>query len=178
MAAEPTADERAAVDALLGPPESSWDGAVERTAVDLRVARAGQDARDDRTLLLPALHALQGAVGWISPGGMNYVCERLMVPNAHRKVHGALLDAELLAEVYLGLTRGQGSFEIALQAAPSPGEQVDGEDHWPPAGLVVLRATEAEIAAHDALLDTLAQRSGKAPLWRRAEAVSEALAEA
>jgi NADH-quinone oxidoreductase subunit F len=82
MAAEPTADERAAVDALLGPPESSWDGAVDRTAVDLRVARAGQDARDDRTLLLPALHALQGAVGWISPGGMNYVCERLMVPPA------------------------------------------------------------------------------------------------
>ena len=37
---------------------------------------------DDRTLLLPALHALQGAVGWISPGGMNYVCERLMVPPA------------------------------------------------------------------------------------------------
>src|SRR5690606_8606404 len=54
---------------------------------------------------------------------LDALCERLMVPNAHRKVHGALLDAELLAEVYLGLTRGQGSFEIALQAAPSPGEQ-------------------------------------------------------
>lgn len=109
---------------------------------------------------------------------LDALCERLMVPNAHRKVHGALLDAELLAEVYLGLTRGQGSFEIALQAAPSPGEQVEGEDHWPPAGLVVLRATPAEIAAHEALLDTLAERSGKAPLWRRAEVSSEALAEA
>ncbi len=46
------------------------------------MARGGAEARDDRHLLLPALHALQGAVGWISPGGMNYVCERLTVPPA------------------------------------------------------------------------------------------------
>jgi NADH-quinone oxidoreductase subunit F len=82
MQAEPSAEERAAVDELLGPAESAWDGAVERTALDHRVARGGRDARDDRHLLLPALHALQGAVGWISPGGMNYVCERLTVPPA------------------------------------------------------------------------------------------------
>jgi DNA polymerase-3 subunit epsilon len=109
---------------------------------------------------------------------LDALCERLMVPNAHRKVHGALLDAELLAEVYLGLTRGQGSFEIALQSPSSPGEQGDGNDPWPPSGLVVLRASEAEVAAHDALIDILAERSGRAPLWRRAEADSEALAEA
>ncbi|MGZ8614928.1 MAG: NADH-ubiquinone oxidoreductase-F iron-sulfur binding region domain-containing protein [Actinomycetota bacterium] len=82
MQAEPTASERAAVDELLGPPESAWDGAVERTALDHRVARGGREGGDDRQLLLPALHALQGAVGWISRGGMNYVCERLTVPPA------------------------------------------------------------------------------------------------
>ncbi len=82
MQAEPSADERAAVDGLLGPPESAWDGAIERSTYDHRVARIGREARDDRHLLLPALHALQGAVGWISPGGMNYVCERLTVPPA------------------------------------------------------------------------------------------------
>jgi NADH-quinone oxidoreductase subunit F len=82
MQAEPSADERAVVDELLGPPESAWDGAIERSSYDHRVARVGREARDDRHLLLPALHALQGAVGWISPGGMNYVCERLTVPPA------------------------------------------------------------------------------------------------
>jgi NADH-quinone oxidoreductase subunit F len=82
MQAEPSADERAAIDELLGVPESAWDGALERSAFDHRVARGGAEARDDRHLLLPALHALQGAVGWISPGGMNYVCERLTVPPA------------------------------------------------------------------------------------------------
>jgi DNA polymerase-3 subunit epsilon len=109
---------------------------------------------------------------------LDALCERLMVPNAHRKVHGALLDAELLAEVYLGLTRGQGSFEIALQTTPATGEAGDADGPWPPAGLVVLRASEAESAAHEALLDTLAKQSGKAPLWRRVEEPAEALAEA
>ena len=82
MQAEATSDERAAIDDLLGPPESAWEGAVERSAVDHRVSRGGADARDDRHLLLPALHALHGAIGWISPGGMNYICERLTVPPA------------------------------------------------------------------------------------------------
>lgn len=99
---------------------------------------------------------------------LDALCERLMVPNAHRKVHGALLDAELLAEVYLGLTRGQGTFEIALQSGPSGSRESAGDEDWPPAGLVVLRAATAELAAHEALLDLLAAQSGQAPLWRRA----------
>ena len=82
MQADPTAVERSAVDEVLGPPDGAWDGAVERTALDHRVARGGHRARDDRHLLLPALHALQGAAGWISRGGLNYVCERLSVPPA------------------------------------------------------------------------------------------------
>jgi DNA polymerase-3 subunit epsilon len=109
---------------------------------------------------------------------LDALCERLMVPNAHRKVHGALLDAELLAEVYLGLTRGQGSFEIALQAAGPGGDADDGAGQWPPPGLVVLRASEAEVAAHQVLLDVLAGQSGKAPLWRRVEAHAQVPEEA
>ncbi|MCC7195825.1 MAG: NAD(P)H-dependent oxidoreductase subunit E [Gemmatimonadaceae bacterium] len=80
--AEPTAEERAAVDARLGPPDSAWDGAAERSARDLHVAIGGKKQRDRRHLLLPALQALQGRVGWISEGGFNYVCKRLTVPPA------------------------------------------------------------------------------------------------
>jgi DNA polymerase-3 subunit epsilon len=107
---------------------------------------------------------------------LDALCERLMVPNAHRKVHGALLDAELLAEVYLGLTRGQGTFEIALQAGAADRHEMPGDEDWPPSGLIVLPASSEELSAHAVLLDTLAKSAGKAPLWRR-QAEQAALAE-
>jgi NADH-quinone oxidoreductase subunit F len=78
MTAEPSAEERAAVDAVLGAPETGWEGG-ERSGRDLRVSRAPED---QRTLLLPVLHSLQGRIGWISEGGLNYACERLQVPPA------------------------------------------------------------------------------------------------
>ncbi|GHB16100.1 NADH dehydrogenase subunit F [Streptomyces viridiviolaceus] len=81
---KPTDEERAAVDALLGPPESSWEGAArdEMRAADLRWARGGREARDRRDLLLPGLHALNDRVGWISEGALDYLCRRLTVPPA------------------------------------------------------------------------------------------------
>ncbi len=80
--AVPTDDERGAVDAVLGPPSSGWAGGAREIEFEGRVARGGHDAREQRHLLLPALHALQSGAGWISPGGLRYVCERLTVPPA------------------------------------------------------------------------------------------------
>jgi len=82
MDAAPTEAERAAVDGFLGAPDTGWEGAHERSARDLRVVRGGREAREQRHLLLPALHALQAGVGWISRGGLNYVSQRLSVPPA------------------------------------------------------------------------------------------------
>ena len=78
--AEPTADERAAVDAFLGPPVSSWAGAdrVENG----HSAHGGHAARAARQQLLPTLHALHERAGWISAGGLNYVARRLTIPPA------------------------------------------------------------------------------------------------
>jgi NADH-quinone oxidoreductase subunit F len=76
---EPTAEERAAVDHLLGPPSSAWDGG-ERD--DIRVAAGGHRARERRDLLLPALHAVNDRVGWISEGALDYVCRRLTIAPA------------------------------------------------------------------------------------------------
>ncbi|WP_329205714.1 NAD(P)H-dependent oxidoreductase subunit E [Streptomyces sp. NBC_00683] len=81
--AAPTDTERAAVDSLLGPPPSGWEGAEERTDEDLRWARGGAAAaRDRRDQLLPALHAVNDRVGWISEGALNYICRRLTVAPA------------------------------------------------------------------------------------------------
>ncbi|MDX3691626.1 NAD(P)H-dependent oxidoreductase subunit E [Streptomyces europaeiscabiei] len=81
---KPTDEEKAAVDALLGPPESSWEGAArdEMRAADLRWARGGREARERRDLLLPGLHAINDRIGWISGGALDYLCRRLTVPPA------------------------------------------------------------------------------------------------
>ncbi|MEX0989629.1 MAG: NAD(P)H-dependent oxidoreductase subunit E [Actinomycetota bacterium] len=79
--ARPTDEERAAVDDLLGPPRGRWDGG-ERGTEDSRISRAGHEVREQRHLLLPALHAVQDRIGWISEGALNYVSMRLTVPPA------------------------------------------------------------------------------------------------
>jgi NADH-quinone oxidoreductase subunit F len=80
--AEPTPEERAAVDAAIGPPASAWDGGERGTHRDAHTALGGASFRARRQELVPALQALQSRVGWISEGGLGYVCERLDVPPA------------------------------------------------------------------------------------------------
>jgi len=79
--ADPTRDEREAVDALLGPPATGWEGGERRPETEGHVAAGGQ-AHERRQHLLPALQAVQRRIGWISPGALNYVCRRLSVPPA------------------------------------------------------------------------------------------------
>ncbi len=74
-------EERAAVDVLLGLPDSGWRGG-ERDDRSYHQAEGGRAQREQRHLLLPVLHAVQSRVGWISPGALNYLCTRLSIPPA------------------------------------------------------------------------------------------------
>ena len=65
--AEPTGSERAALDLVLGPATSGWEGGARADGVEGNTAAGGHAARARRHLLLPALWALQERVGWISP---------------------------------------------------------------------------------------------------------------
>ena len=78
--AQATPEERAAVDSELGEPASGWQGGRRETA-DLRIA-VNDDSRGERHRLLPALHAIQNRIGWISPGALNYLSLRLDVAPA------------------------------------------------------------------------------------------------
>src|SRR5215831_17443540 len=79
----PSAAERAAIDALLGPPRSPWEGGARGDPRDAHTATVGgRETRAQRQMLLPALRALQARAGWISEGGLGYVCDRLNVPPA------------------------------------------------------------------------------------------------
>jgi len=74
--------ERAAVDAVLGPPATRWVGGDRTPGPEGHVSHGGHAARSRRDLLLPVLHAVQDRVGWISQPALNYVCKRLTIPPA------------------------------------------------------------------------------------------------
>ena len=76
-----TEEEIAAVDGLLGSPESLWEGG-ERHPADDHVAFGGRALRSQRHLLLPVLHAIQDRVGWVSRAALEYACRRLSIPPA------------------------------------------------------------------------------------------------
>jgi len=80
--ATPTPEERDAVDRVLGAPTSGWDGGDRVAERDGHLAVGGHEARARRHLLLPALHAVQSRVGWLSEGALNYLSARLTVPLA------------------------------------------------------------------------------------------------
>ncbi len=96
---------------------------------------------------------------------LDALCERYGIDNSHRARHGALLDAELLAEVYLGMTRGQESLMMALEE-PAPNamaEEISGPVERVP--LRVLRASDDEVAEHDRALKEIAKASKGRCLW-------------
>lgn len=77
----PSAIEQDAVNRVLGSPSDGWTGG-SREKRDFHTAAGGQEARAQRHLLLPVLHAVQERVGWISPAALNYICRRLTIPPA------------------------------------------------------------------------------------------------
>lgn len=96
---------------------------------------------------------------------LDALCDRYEISNAHRTLHGALLDAELLAEVYLAMTRGQNSLTMDLGGEDEEGE---GEtlEILPIGEVLVLRANDEEIAAHEQLLDRLDKDMKGSSIWR------------
>jgi DNA polymerase-3 subunit epsilon len=139
--------------------------------LNLELARIGQPPIEEHcTAVVDSLKLARE----LHPGKKNSLdalCERYQVDNAHRTLHGALLDAALLAEVYLAMTRGQDSLAIELDPARAatgswaiPGERPT---------LVVIPASVEELAEHTRLLEAI-EAENKAPsVWRRFEAAVE-----
>lgn len=105
----------------------------------------------------------------LHPGKRNSLdalCDRYDVSNSHRKLHGALLDAELLADVFLAMSRGQNSFEIELpEDEPKIIEEtviidVDLSD------IIVQSATAEELLEHNAALNGLDKQLKESCIWR------------
>lgn len=107
---------------------------------------------------------------------LDALCDRLGVDNSGRTLHGALLDAELLADVYINLTRGQEAL-LVMDDAADGGQAQGGVPRIDLRALVlpVIHANEAERAAHDDLLNQLDKASGGKTIWRTFETAPEAV---
>lgn len=99
---------------------------------------------------------------------LDALCNEFGVDNSGRQLHGALLDAELLAEVYLAMTRGQNSLEILFD---SPATVIVGQQARKRAPLLVVRADTNEVAAHANVLAEIGKESKGKCMWAALEPV-------
>lgn len=109
---------------------------------------------------------------------LDALCKRLGVDNSARDLHGGLIDALLLADVYLAMTSGQVALDLAFE---TPTEERGAALHAPVALLRrprVLRADAAELACHEQRLDALDKAAQGGSLWRRLAQDEAVLAEA
>lgn len=96
--------------------------------------------------------------------GLDALCKRYFIDNSRRTLHGALLDAELLADVYLAMTRGQDSLNIDI-ASPRDSDALDLAVLR--AGMVIVEADAAELSAHGSALQSIATQARGQCLWLR-----------
>jgi len=105
---------------------------------------------------------------------LNVLCERYGVDNTRRTLHGALLDAEILAEVYVSMTRGQESLIMDLgndnTGQAQTAEQIQSGGQRKPQH--ILRASDEELAQHELLLSAIQKESRGKCLWIPGETAS------
>jgi DNA polymerase-3 subunit epsilon len=109
----------------------------------------------------------------LHPGQRNNLdalAKRYEIDNSMRELHGALLDAQILAEVYLAMTGGQVSLSLDAETDGASGQDVATGPTLDRTGLdlVVIAASDAELDLHDAMLERMRARAGAAPIWDRA----------
>jgi DNA polymerase-3 subunit epsilon len=99
---------------------------------------------------------------------LDALCKRYSVDNSHRDYHGALLDARILAEVYLAMTGGQALLTLSgeSETARSRARQAAPPRHAEGVRIIVIRPNEHELAAHEHILALLDKASGGKTVWR------------
>jgi DNA polymerase III subunit epsilon len=133
--------------------------------INMELARAGLAERIDQVCRVTDTWALARKLHPGQKNGLDALCRRYSIDNSSRDLHGARLDARLLAEVYLAMTGGQAA--LVLERADSAGPQPVRAGAVPEATgpLPVLRATEAELAAHRERLQAIEKKAGRV-LWQ------------
>lgn len=133
--------------------------------LDAELARLGRDRLATQVAAVTDSLAMAREMFPGKSNSLDALCKRLEVDNTGRTLHGALLDAGLLAEVYIRMTRGQESLVIEAGSAGDAALEADGID-LRQFDLPVIAPDTAEQAAFEALLNDLDKASGGKTLWR------------
>jgi len=146
------------------------NAAFDLEFLNLELGRIGQPPVEEHCAAVVDSLALARELHPGKKNSLDALCERYQVDNAHRTLHGALLDASLLAEVYLAMTRGQDSLAIDLE--PRTASQA-----WTAEGerprLIVVPASAEELAEHERMLEAIEAENRTPSVWRRLEAAVE-----
>jgi DNA polymerase III subunit epsilon len=134
--------------------------------LDMELGRAGLGKLSDHALGIVDTLSMAKEVHPGKRNSLDALCERYLVDHANRTLHGALLDARLLAECYLAMTRGQESLMMELEA-PAAAAAAAAALILDVSKLIVQRATPEELAAHESYLDAMEKDAKGASLWRR-----------
>jgi DNA polymerase-3 subunit epsilon len=138
--------------------------------LDMELGRMPGELRRMRELCL-ILDTLELARR-MHPGQRNSLdalCKRYAIDNSSRELHGALLDARILSDVYLAMTGGQATLTLDASGGHKAGMTggAAGGAADPPIGLRVIRASADELAAHERALDAIDKASGQNSVWRQ-----------
>jgi len=139
--------------------------------LNLELARIGQPPIEEHCAAVVDSLKLARELHPGRKNSLDALCERYQVDNAHRTLHGALLDAALLAEVYLAMTRGQDSLAIELEPAGAVAGSWAAQGDRP--ALIVVPASAEELAEHTSLLEAIEAENKTPSVWRRFEAAVE-----
>jgi DNA polymerase-3 subunit epsilon len=137
---------------------------------ELRLCKYGKQVSDLCSVLDTLSMARQMHAG--QKNNLDALCKRYEIDNTHRELHGALLDAEILADVYLAMTGGQVTLSLGGDTGPATGDgQVEqirriAEDR---PRLRVIRADSEETAQHQARLEAIAKALGGPSVWEQLE---------
>jgi DNA polymerase-3 subunit epsilon len=147
------------------------NAAFDLEFLNLELGRIGQPPIEEHCAAVVDSLALARELHPGKKNSLDALCERYQVDNAHRTLHGALLDASLLAEVYLAMTRGQDSLAIELEPPRAASRAWAAQGERPP--LIVVQASAEELAEHARLLEAIEAENRAPSVWRRLDAAVE-----
>ncbi len=145
------------------------NAAFDTGFLDMELGRIGKGRIEDHCQVIDTVRLAKKLL----PGravSLDALCRYFEIDNSNRTLHGALLDAELLAEVYIALTRGQDTLTLV-------NEDIDNLPPIPaPERFRIIRASEAELAEHERILDIAEKKAKATPAWRKRAAPEPAQA--